>query len=336
MDGIKLEGADLLAAEPANGLSPTGLLDLRESIAARLRGWTGSTEADDVIVTSGAHQALALIVAALVPRGAAVLVEDVTYGGLIDIVETNGCRVVGIERDQLGPRPDSLRSLIDQHQPAMIILVSSVHSPSGTISPESRNADLAEILRAGSAQVVIDETYADLEFRPSSRSLTTAMADRAILVGSLSKSAWLGLRTGWIASPTSALTTVIARQRWSRFDLGQPIPSQLIAIDVLRRLDELLATRRATLAERSSWLAVSLAERYPEWEITPTAGGLATWVRLPGPDAGRFVDEASARGVAVLPGSSCRADRGPDPHIRICFDRPIAVLEEAVARLAVG
>lgn len=147
IEGIRIEGSDLLAAEPANGLSPTGLFELREAIAARLRTWTPSVAADRVIVTSGAHQALALLVATLTPRGGAVLVEDVTYGGLIDIIEGNCARVVGVERDEVGPTPDSLRSLIGLHDPALIILVSSVHSPTGTIASEQRNADLAEVLK---------------------------------------------------------------------------------------------------------------------------------------------------------------------------------------------
>ncbi|MGI9598108.1 MAG: PLP-dependent aminotransferase family protein [Acidimicrobiales bacterium] len=333
LDGIRIEGADLLAADPANGLSPTGLHDLRESIAARLRTWTPSIGAGDVIVTSGAHQALALLVATLVPRGATVLVEDVTYGGLIDIIETNGARVVGIERDAEGPRPDSLRSLIERHQPALTILVSSVHSPTGTIASEQRNADLAAVLSSTDGHIAIDETYADLEFRPSARTLTAALGGRAILVSSLSKSARLGLRTGWVAAPTSELVTSLARQRWSRFDLGQPIPSQLVALEVLRRFDGMVADRRAVLVERSSWLTETLADAFPDWEITPAAGGLAMWIRLPGADSTRFVARAAERGIAVLPGSACRADRGIDPHIRVCFDRSIATLEEAVARL---
>ena len=333
LPNFRLETADLLGADPANGLSPTGLHELRHDIACHLHRWSPQVQADDVIVTSGAHQALALLVAALVPRGATVLVEDVTYGGLIDIVEANGARVVGVERDADGPRPDSLRTMINRHQPAMTVLVSSVHSPTGVIASDQRNAELAEVLVATDSHVVIDETYADLEFIPSSRLLTTSLAGRAILVGSLSKSAWLGLRTGWIVTPRADLARTIARRRWTQFDLGPSIPSQLVAREVLAGLDQLLLARRAVLVERSTWLINTLHQAFPRWELVPVAGGLALWARLPGLDSTAFVARAAERGVALLPGSACRADRGLDPHVRICFDRPITMLEEALNRL---
>ncbi len=63
------------------------------------------------------------------------------------------------------------------------------------------------------------------------------------------------------------------------------------------------------------------------------AGGLALWAKLPGDDSAPFAAEAAERGVAVLTGSACRADRGVDPHLRLCCDRPVSLLEEAVDRL---
>jgi len=56
------------------------------------------------------------------------------------------------------------------------------------------------------------------------------------------------------------------------------------------------------------------------------------WVELPG-DGDAFAAEAAANGVAVLPGSACRADNADTPHIRICFDRPRDLLEAAIDRL---
>ena len=106
-----------------------------------------------------------------------------------------------------------------------------------------------------------------------------------------------------------------------------------MARQVLAELDQLLLTRRAVLIERATWLTNMLHQAFPRWELTPVAGGLALWARLPGPDSAAFVAKAAEHGVALLPGWACRADRGIDPHVRICFDRPISVLEEAINRL---
>ncbi len=61
-----------------------------------------------------------------------------------------------------------------------------------------------------------------------------------------------------------------------------------------------------------------------DWEVRPPDRGLALWARLPDGDTARFVEQAASRGVALLPGWACRANSGKDPHVRICFDRPIS------------
>ena len=329
---FRVESTDLLSAEPANGLNPVGLPALRDSIAERVRVWAPSVDRENVIVTSGAHQALALVVAALVPRGATVLVESVTYGGLVDIIEANGARVIGIERDEAGPIPSSLRALLRRHQPALTVLVASVHSPTASVSSEERSLELAKVLASGPSRVVIDETYADLDFTLSPRTLTTALGNEAILVGSLSKSAWLGLRTGWIVAPPDKRREIV-RRRWAQFDLGPSVPSQLFALEVLKGLDARLVKRRAALLERAQWLTDALHDSFPEWDVFPVQGGLALWARLPVEDSNVFVDRAAEMGVALMPGSACRADRGTDSHVRICFDRPSELLQEALDRM---
>ncbi len=330
---MRVETNDLLAAEPANGLDPVGVWLLREQIAARARRITPDLAADNVVVTSGAHQALALLVATLVPRGSTVLVEETTYGGLVDLIRSHGAHPLGIERDEFGPTPDSLRTQLEIHAPALVVLIASVHSPSGTITPDHRAADLAAILAKSSVPTVIDETYAELEFTPSAQSLARSMGRGAIRVGSLSKTLWTGLGTGWLIAPPGVCDDVVSR-RWSMFDLGPSVPSQLFALQAMATLDELVDARRRVLRTRCDVLVTALAHRCPDWKITPPEGGLALWAALPGRDSGEFAAAAARRGVATLPGSACRFDRSTDSNLRLCFDRPPDVLEAAVERLA--
>jgi len=331
LPAMRVETADLLMAEPANGLIPKGLWPLREAVARRAKAYVGETTAENVIITSGAHQALALVVAALAPRGSTVLVEETTYGGLVDIIRACGCHPVGIPRDQDGIVPDALSDLIARHGPSLSILVSSVHSPTGTISPPGRCAELAGVLASAPTQVVLDETYADLEFTPSGRPLSVALGDKAIRTGSLSKTLWTGLRTGWIIAPADNCIA-IARRRWQQFDLGPSVASQLFALQALDSIEDRILDRCINLRERAVWTRKALAAAFPDWRITPVDGGLAMWAELPS-DGAKFADQAAANGVAVLPGSACRADNAATPHIRICFDRPIDVLEVAIERL---
>lgn len=329
---MRVDTADLLGAEPANGLTPLGMLGLRGMLAERHREWVPDVAADNVVITSGAHQALALLTATLAPRGSTVLVEEPTYGGLIDMIRANGCLPIAIERDDDGPIPESLEQRLVSTRPALTILVSSVHSPTGRVSPPGRDREVAAILEESSTRIVLDETYAALEFEPSGRMLSRLLAGRAIRVGSLSKAMWTGLRTGWIIADHDTCAT-IGRRRWEQFDLGPSIPAQLFAAQALAHDVDMLESRRAELAGKALWLTDALNDTFPSWSIDPVDGGLAMWVSLD-TDGREFADLAAERGVAVLPGEACRVDRAPTPHVRICFDRPHDVLEAAVERLA--
>lgn len=331
---MRIETNDLLAVDPANGFAPLGIPALRAAVAERQRRWRPGTEPAQVVITSGAHQALALLISTLAPRGSRILVEDLTYGGLFDVIRSNGCVAVGLTRDADGPCPDSLRHHLEADEPSLVVLVASVHSPTGTIMTDERATELADILRRSSATVVVDETYADLEFEPSDRRLTAELGRDAIIVGSLSKSLWTGLRTGWIVAPEPVCEEIL-RQRWSMFDLGPSVPSQLFAVQAMAKLDTILAARVAHLQASAELLQAGLEEIEPTWETTRPSGGLALWVRTTGTDGQTYADAAAAQGVAVLPGSACRVGGGADEHLRLCFDRPPEVLAEALGRLAV-
>ena len=327
---FRIEATDLFGTEPSNGLTPVGTTELRTAIAQRASRFV-ATDAGEVIVTSGAHQALALVIAALAARGSTVLLEETTYGGLVDMVHANGCHPVPIPRDEDGPCADALAELIDTHRPSVVVLVSSVHSPSGQVAPENRCSDLADVLADVDCHVVLDETYAELEFAPTSRHLSTALGDRAIRTGSLSKTLWTGLRIGWITAPVEVCVQ-LTRRRWQQFDLGPSVPSQLVAREAVVGIDGVIGVRRTRLAERSDWVRTEIERRFPSWRPHRVDGGLAMWVDV-AMDGEVFAQRAASRGVAVLAGSACRVDQQPCDQIRICFDRPIDVLEDALDRL---
>jgi len=329
---IRIDTADLLRAEPANGLIPFGLAGLRVDLAEAGSAYLPRLEADNVVVTSGAHHALALVVTTLVNKGDVVLVEDTTYGGLFDILRSNGAKIVGIERDADGPVPSHLADLLKRHDPAMTILVSSVHSPTGLVSPDDRCDELADVLSGALGHVVLDESYAEIAFNGANYRLAAALGERAIHIGSLSKSMWAGLRTGWIFA-TGDLCRAVVHRRWSQFDLGPGVASQLFAREALRALPELMPKRRESLRQRSDWLGGALVSAFGGWSVVPARGGLAMWIDLGDHDGREYALAAAKSGVAVLPGSACQVGRTPSSHIRVCFDRPITVLQEAVGRL---
>jgi DNA-binding transcriptional MocR family regulator len=324
---------ELLAGSPAHGYDPIGLADLRARIAARLTRQGLSTDADEIVVTNGAHHALALILGALGRAGDRVIVEEHTYGGFLDLLEVTRARPVALPRDEEGPCPQALDRAIRRSQPRLVYLMPSVHAPTGAGTTSDRRCELARVLDRHEALVIADETLADLHDGPRAPSFATLCSAACVLtVESLSKSVWGGLRIGWIRAPTTIRERLLHHR--ARVDLGTAIAAQHVAVQIEARLDGLLDERNADLRTKAAHLQRQLAARLPSWSIPLPEGGLCLWARLPLDDASAYVQAAAREGVVVMAGTVARADRGDDPHIRICFDRSHRILDEATARMA--
>ena len=324
---LRIGLGDLLAGSPAHGYDPIGLPALRERIAART-----AADPDEILVTHGAHHALALILGALARAGDRVIVEDYTYGGFLDLLEVARARPVPIPRDEHGVIPDALDRALRRSQPRLVYLMPSIHAPTGAGTTPDRRSELARVLDRHEALVVADDTLADLHPGGRAPPLATLCSTATVItVESLDKAVWGGLRTGWIRAPR-AIREPLLRHR-ARVDLGVAVATQQVAVQIMARLDQLLANRNAELRRKAEHLQQGLAARLPDWSIPLPDGGLCLWARLPG-DASAFAEAAARRGVVVMPGAVARPDRRDDRHVRICFDRSPRILTEAVERLA--
>ncbi|MEV1179058.1 pyridoxal phosphate-dependent aminotransferase, partial [Nonomuraea sp. NPDC049784] len=156
--------------------------------------------------------------------------------------------------------------------------------------------------------------------------------DHLISVGSLSKLVWGGLRVGWIRA-AAPLVSRLARLR-AVHDLGGEVFSQLAAVALLRRLDEVRAARVRTLRERHDHLCAELREHLPSWSFEPALGGQTIWVRIPRGDVDSFAQVALRHGVAVPPGRSFDPLGGHADRMRLHFLFPEEELSRAVNNLA--
>jgi len=323
---------ELLAVTPGHGYDPSGLPDLRAAIAAHISMPRNSVLPHEIMVTPGAHAALSLCIGAMVSTGDRVIVEQSTYGGVLDLLSAARARPVPVVRDQWGIDPSQLNRAITDHQPSMVYLMPSIHAPTGGSTSATRLLELAEVLDRHDVPAVADEVLADL-WKGSGAQRLASLCNRAsvVEVGSMSKVVWGGLRVGWLHAPDQ-LRGRLAHHR-SKVELGTSIPSQLLARTIFGEIDEIVDARRRELRRSEAYMRDLLTRLLPEWQVPTPAGGLCHWVKLPLADAGPFVDAAAERGVAVMTGAMAVPGSAPDSHIRVCFDRSDIQLEEGAARL---
>lgn len=330
---LTLRTEDLLAGR--GQLEPHGLPALREALALRHSRHGRPTEPTDIQVTHGAHHAISLVIGAFVAPGTAVAVEDPSYPGMLDLLDLHKARPVALPSDSGGPDPDALAAVLRRDRPAVVYLQTGVHNPTGRVIGPARRRALAAVLDDhGDAVVLEDDTLADLVFAGRVRPGFAELCRLApvVTVGSLSKVAWAALRIGWLRA-TGVVGERIGRVRVTT-DLGSSVPSQLLALQLLPDLEELAERRRQTLEQAVASAVRFVDEHLPDWEIRAPAGSSALWPRLPTSDASAFVALARRHGVHVTPGAAHAVSGGPDPHLRLCVDRPANQVTEGLDRLA--
>jgi DNA-binding transcriptional MocR family regulator len=333
LPSMTLFTADLLTVLPDHGVAPLGLDALRNAAAGHLTKVGLPTRADQIVVTAGGHHALRAVFDVLAQPTAPVLVEEYTYGAVIDLAERAGSTLIGLPGDADGVQPDRLDTALSRTRPAFVLLAPSIHSPTGQATARQRLQDLADVLNAHRAVVVIDETYAELHYDRRPTPLASMIAGPAVTIESTSKTGWAGLRTGWIRVSDDLRPRVLpAFQR----DLGQPIPSQLLALKLLTEYDQLLPRRRRDLSHKAHVFRQYCAEHLSDWSIVVPHGGLTHWIDTGGSNAASIVASARKSGLLIAAGTAFHHHRAPSSFVRICHDRPEPLLAAAIARLATG
>lgn len=314
-----------------------GLLTLRTAIAERYCARGLPTTAEQVMVTSGAQHAIALIMTTYAQPGDRVLVEQPTYHGALTAIGTAGARAVPVPLSNDGWDLDALHATVRQLAPTLAYLVPDNHNPTGMSMTTVDRKRLCDIVSETRTRTVIDETLTDAWLdepvpAPVAASMN-ARTDLMMTVGSMSKSFWGGMRIGWIRAEPSVLATIRAVR--PSVDLGTSVVEQLAAAWLLtERADDVLPERREILRTRRA-LLLDLLDRYlPDWRPLPGTGGMSLWVQLPAPVSSAMCASASRLGVELPPGPRFGVDGTLERFVRIPYVLPEDQLTEAVELIA--
>lgn len=329
-----------------------GLPELREMIAGRFTREGLPTGPDQVLVTAGARAAVTLLAAHLRPRTA--VVESPAFYGITAILRRAGCRLVpvtvtpqtwdggplppgrsGAPRDADAGPPEpggwdggQLAAAFGRASGGLAVLVPDFHNPTGALMGWEARKRAAALARGSGVTVVANEIMRDLDLRDEPAPVPRIPG--AIVVGSLSKTVWGGLRVGWIRGPARLVRELLLDPACA---VCVPPPmEQLIACELLPELDSLLRCRVSELRRQRDHLAAALGGD-PGWTFTLPRGGLWLWLRLATIPGDELAARAAEAGLAVLPGSRFSPDGTLRHWLRIPFTAPPGTLDRAVALL---
>jgi DNA-binding transcriptional MocR family regulator len=332
LDGID---GELAALGQTAGYWPLGYPPLRAAIAEYLSRRGLATSPDQVLVTSGAQQAIHLVAWLYLDRGEAVIVENPTYAGALDAFNGQGAHVLGAPTNRNGVDVDQLAALATRLSPRLIYIIPTYQNPVGGLLPSAARQALANLVSERGLVLLEDDSLAGLGFGgtepPPVAAYAPSRATNVLTVGSLSKVCWGGLRVGWVRGAESTIAQ-LGRVK-AVADLGSAVPSQVIATRVMSCLDVIRRDRLRLVTERLGLLTRLLQRWLPDWTWDQPRGGLCLWVRLPRGNAVDFAQVALRHGVSVVPGPVASTDGSFYDYLRLPFGQPPAVLEEAVRRL---
>jgi len=320
---------------PTRGLA--GTLDV---LAGRLETLDGRRPAEDeLLVTSGAIEALELVTKSFLDPGDLVVVEGPTYLGAIQAFRSFEARLEAVPLDEDGLDVEELeRRLRDGMRPKLLYTIPDHQNPAGVTLAAGRRELLVELARRYDFLVVEDVAYRELGFSGEKLpSLWGAAPDVVLQAGTTSKTFFPGVRLGWAVGQADVTSRLVDAKQ--NTDQCAGALGQRLFEESARRgwIDEQLVRSRDLYRRKSEHLLTALERSMPagsHW--TRPRGGFFSWLTLPpGASSVELAPRAAEAGVGIVPGTLFFPDgRGAD-SVRLSFSLvDEASIDDGIERLA--
>lgn len=315
-----------------------GLDRLREQIAARmaLRGVQASSA--NVLVTSGAQQAISLLSQLLIPVGSPVAVEVPTYTSALQAFDLRRPAYRTVARSAGAIDLDGLSRAVGQGAARVVYVIANGHNPTGGVLGATDRQGVVDRCRAHDAWLIDDDAYGELQFGDPAPSLLAlaGLGERVVHVGSFSKVLAPGLRVGWVVG-SEALVRELGRLKQAQ-DLETATLTQRILSGWMDTfgLAPHLATVLGVYRDRRDALVDALRVLPASVKWTAPSAGFSLLVELPaGMDASALLPAAVHRGVGFEPAAAYYVDEANVGALRLSYSNlSIPDIREGVRRLA--
>jgi N-succinyldiaminopimelate aminotransferase len=317
-----------------------GVPELRLAITEHQRRFYG-IELDsgtDVVVATGASEAIAAAVLALVDAGDEVVMFAPWFDLYSAVISLAGGTRVSVPLTAGTFRPDAqaLRAAITPR--TRLLLLNSPHNPTGSVFTRAELLEIADVVAAHDLWVISDEAYEHLVFTGSEHvpfSTLPGMAERTVTIGSAGKSlSMTGWKVGWATGPADLVAAVRVTRQHLSFVSGGPF--QWAVAEGLALPDSYWTSFRDGLQRQRDLLCDGLAALGFPVTVPEGTYFATTDVRPMGySDGTAFCRDLPGRaGVVAIPHEAFHDDaEAGKPYVRWAFCKRPEVLDEALTRL---
>jgi 2-aminoadipate transaminase len=321
--------------------APTqGLPGTRHALEGRIERLQGRRPGEaELVVTSGAIEALELLGKAFLDPGDLVIVEAPTYLGSLQAFRSFEAEIAAVPVDDDGLLVDQLEQMLaGGRAPKLVYTIPDHQNPAGVTLAEERRGQLVELARRHGFLIVEDVAYRELGFDGQAvRSLWSLAPDVVVQTGTTSKTFFPGVRLGWAVGPSDVCAELVAAKQTT--DQCAGALGQRLFEEYVRRgwIDEQLERSRVLYRRKCERMLAALAREMPDGASWTTPhGGFFSWLTLPqGADSVELARRAAEQLVGIVPGSLFYADGRGGDTVRLSFSMvDEAQIDEGVARLA--
>ncbi len=319
---------------------PHGFPELRSAIAAHQKRFYDLDVDPDtgVVATTGASEAIAASLLALVETGDEVVFFDPAFDMYRAIIDLSGAKPIGVPLTKPDLRPD-VQALAEAITPATkVLLLNSPHNPSGIVFNIEELSAIADLAIAHDLIVVSDEAYEHLWFDSNRHipiSTLPGMFERTITIGSGGKSfSFTGWKVGWASGPHTLISAVKAVRQHLSYVSGGPF--QLAIAKGLGLPDQYFNEFRRDLSAKRDQLSAGLAET--GMRVIPTEGtyfvttDISSLGYTDGLEFARMLAN-KCQVVAIPHQDFTESGQGFKEYVRWAFCKKPEVLAEATKRL---
>lgn len=325
-----------------------GFLPFRELLVRHMGRYGIHVTPANILITSGAQQALDLLGKLFINSGDRILTEEPTYLGALQAFTAYQAQYLPVALDDDGLDMAGLKEAL-RAGPKFLYILPNFQNPSGVTLSLERRWKLVELAAHHGVPIVEDDPYGQLRYEgdhlPPLVRLDaehhgcnggTKFRGGVIYLGTMSKVMAPGLRLGWVVAPEEVMEKLV--QMKQGMDLHTSTFTQMVACETARGgfLDRHVRHIRQVYRERRDAMLAAL-ERYapPGVRWTRPAGGLFLWLTLPeGMSSKDLFPDALQEKVAYVPGSAFYPNGGGERSMRLNFSYPAPeAIDEGIRRL---
>ncbi len=304
-----------------------GNLALRKQLARLAFNWGGTFSENDIVVTNGCMEALALSLMTVTQPGDVIAIESPTYFGIFQLAESLGLKVLEIPCDPItGVDLNYLDGAIPEFNIKACVFIPNFNNPMGSCMPDENKKKLVRILEKHRIPLIEDDIYGEHYFGKERPSTCKSFDKKGVVFycASVSKLLAPGYRVGWCIPPPQLKDQVVKQKLM--LNVSSPSITQAATAHFLanKRFDLHLRKLRSNIHTQCLRYMQTIAEYFPKGtRLTRPRGGLILWVELPkNINALELHNLAIQQNVSIAPGQLFSSDQRYTNFIKICYGFP--------------